>query len=143
MNHHLDYTGKRYTVHVPDENWFHQFEKRIWLRFFLFFLLLIFFFFLFKFFNDIRVDLWWKIVNSHEVKQFEQTLVLLMLNINNMVKDFALNISHYLILHLILINFDYNLKQSKQFIQIHIHLKDFPGDHLWIFLTMLVQFPNN
>lgn len=69
-------------------------------------------------------------MGSHKVQDFEKTLILILLNINNILKNLGLNILHYPLFACLVLYLGHKLQNGKELIQIQLHLIDFTSYHI-------------
>ena len=80
-------------------------------------------------------------MHPHKVQQFEQTLILMLLDIKYVVEYFALDILQNHLLDWFILYLDNELDDCEQLVEIELHLIDLPLYHLRVLLSLQIEPP--
>ena len=80
-------------------------------------------------------------MHPHKVQQFEQTLILMLLDIKYVVEYFALDILQNHLLDWFILYLDNELDDCEQLVEIELHLIDLPLSHLRVLLSLQIEPP--
>jgi hypothetical protein len=94
-------------------------------------------------FNDFGLDLRREVVHTHEVEDPEETLVLVLLDLDHLGQDLILNIDQNRVPDLPFLDLHDGLEQTVEFGQVHGHLVNLTDEDLLVLLAVAVDAPAN